>query len=434
MSGILASITSVFLKKYYADNQSFLHIYHFRQILFVTLNISILIVYPINAKESKVLSYLGNFVPSLSEIGILTNCVNVYDKVSNFVRATNSLVHCVQRARSDWDKVRYNIEQIYENIEYLKQIDPYDMDTWQSGLDNFSFSLKSRKSKAIRAFEMLEAHTLGASETYLKKIQSLDDYKSEVSIKRDAIKSIYSNPSYAFELSEASDVIRSYRRNTISQLRSMQSADLLILQTSSNQEERENAQSHMVELEKNIQELEETLTLDQQQEKTDSIIDQSSNLIAINLTEIKICNQRIYEMNRASGDLVAAFYRLLGHNVNSLISDIDISLPDIPIDPSNFNPNDPDKVAAPVTPIFPAMEAVIAKKNVSNHDILNLYNAASFLALKQECLKRDILAMKVNTFAFMVSMEAMRRNRSEVTAIAFAHHCRMIQIAMEDLH
>jgi len=386
-----------------------------------------------SARQSKLLNFIGNFVPSLTEVGILTNCVNVYDKVSNFVRTTNRLVHSVGNAKSDWERIRYNIEQIYEDVKYIKDINPYDMDTWQVGLSNFSFSLKSHSSQAIRTYEMLEAHTLGATENYINRITTIADYKKEFENKKASIKTLYSHPSYEFELSGAAASIRNFRNNTIGHLRSLQSADLLILETSTDPVQRAEAQSHFEQLDQEIKSLEETLSADMQMEKSDSIIELTSNLIAINLTEIKVCMQRIEEMTKASENNVSAYYRLLGQNVNSVKTNGTATLPELPIDPTNFDPTNPDKVAAPVTPTAPPERAEATKKSISNHDIVSLYNSASFLALKEDCLKRDLIAMKVNTMAFIVGMEAYRRNSVEASSIALAHSCRMMQIAMEDL-
>ena len=393
----------------------------------------IIAVNTVSAKESKLLSYLGNFVPSLTEVGILTNCVNVYDKVSNFVRTTNKLVHSVQCAKSDWDRIRNNIEQIYEDVKYLKEIDPYDMDTWQAGLTDFSFSLKHHTSRAIDAFEMLESHTLGASETYVKRIRSIADYKKTFESKKSAVTELYTHPSYESHLDDASENVRTYRSNTIGYLRSLQSADLLIMETTENPAQYEEVRAHFDKLDLKITALEENVISEIQLEKPDSVIDQTANLIAINLTEIKVCSERIEEMKKASENLVGAYYRLLGQNVNSLKKNELEALPHIPIDPSNFDPSNSDKVAAPVTPDVPPTVSDVSKKNISNHDIVSLQNVASFLALKQECLKRDMVAMKINTMAFIVAMEACRRNTTEVSAVAFAHSCRMVEIAMEEL-
>ncbi|MBN2436241.1 MAG: hypothetical protein JXK07_13330 [Spirochaetes bacterium] len=382
---------------------------------------------------SKLMNYIGNFIPSLTEVGILTNCVNVYDKVSNFVRSTNKLVHSVQQAKSDWDRVRNNIEQIYDDVKYLKEINPYNMDTWQSGLNNFSFSLKHHQTEAINAFEMLEAHTLGASVNYLDNITTIIDFKKEFEHKKNSIKSLYVHPSYEIELSGSAESILKYRKATIGHLRSLQSADLLIAQTSPDQSVREEAKAHFDQLDVEIKSLEATSLDKMQLEKPDSIIDQASNLIAINLTEIKVCNQRIEDMIKASENFVAAYYRLLGQNVNSLKTNSTITLPQIPIDPTNYDPNNPDKVAVPQAPTIAPMETEITKKNISNHDIISLHNGVSFLALKQESLKRDLIAMKVNTMAFIVAMESYRRNNIEVSSLAFAHSFRMIEIAIEDL-
>ena len=382
------------------------------------------------ARESKIMNYLGNFIPSLTEIATITNCANIYEKVSQFVRTTSKLVHSVSQAQSDWDRLRYNVTQIYEDIKYLKDIDPYNMDTWQSSLQNCSFSLKLNKSQAVDAFNMLEAHTLGASTTYIQKIQTISDYNNDIANKRKAINSMYNNPQYSSELAKASDAIRGYRLNTIAQLRSIQSADLLVIQNSKDPTAIAQAQTHFDQVDASIKDLETTTASSVQMEKPDSIIDQTSNLIAINLTEIKCSSDRIVEMEKSAASLAAAYYRLLGQNVNSQKSGGQIASLSIPIDPTPYDPSNPDKVSAPVQPTFPAAPNEEPKKNVCNQDILNLYNAASFLSLKQESLKRDILAMKVNTMAFIVTMEAMRRNKAELSSIALAHQSRMMDIGM----
>jgi len=390
-------------------------------------------VFSASCRESKIISYIGNFVPSLTEIGILTNCVNVYDKVSNFVRTTNKLVHSVSRARDDWQKLHSNINDIYEDISYLKEINPYDMETWEEGLTNFSFALKSNTYQAIRAFEMLDAHTIGAVTTYSTQINSIIDYKREYEGKKESIKAMYSHPQYESELIKTSETIKNYRSSTIAQLRALQSADQLIIETSNDKGEREDAQEHFTSLEKKITSLEENIASELQMEKPDSIIDQTANLIAINLTEVKVCNERLAEMQAAAQNLVSAYYRLTGKNLNIQSAHVNALLPDITISPENFDPNDPDKVAAPMTPSMPAKEERVERKDVSNHDIISLYNGASFLGLRQECLKRDITAMKINTMAFIVTMEAYRRNKIETSSIALAHSFRMVEIAMEEL-
>lgn len=401
---------------------------------FLLLTLIFILQGSIQARESKIMKYLGNFIPSLSEIGILTNCVNVYDKVSQFVRVTNKMVRSVKQAKSDWERVKYNIEEIYEDIRYLKNIDPYDMDTWQAGLSNFSFSLRSHSNGAVSAFEMFEAHTLDAGMNYAKNVSSITDYTKEIESKKSIITSIYTHPSYSFQIAQSAEVIKAYRRNTLSQLRALQSADILIMENSIDPQERQTAQDHLDAVTKTIENIESSISKAVQMEKPDSIIEQTSNLIAINLTEIKICNERIQEMINSSSNLVAGYYRLLGQNLNSQISGNSSSLPDIPINPLQFDASDPDKVSIPKKPeVGIENQNETSRKEISNHDILNLNNAASLLSLKQECLKRDILAMKANTMAFIVTMEANRRNISQLGALSLAHHFRMIELAMEDL-
>jgi hypothetical protein len=385
------------------------------------------------ARESKIMSYIGNFVPSFTEIGMVTNVVNVYEKVSQFVRTTNRLVHSVERAKSDWERMTANVCEIYEDIRYLKKIDPYDMDSWQNGIDSYRFSLYYGKENAIDAFECLNDHTLGASERYVKSLRTIEDYDYTLERKRKQAQAIYLNSRYQSELAAAGEAIRRYRKNTIQQLRSLQAADAIIIQTSRDMTEVAAARERFDRLEQEIQSLEQSASQSVQRQKQDSIIDEAGNIIAVNLTEIKAAMERIEEMEKVSANLVTAFYRLTGGSMNSQSSVNEPRLPDIPLNTENFNASDPDKVPAPGKPSIPTEQENNGKKKISNHDILSLGNAAQLLGLKQDALKRDVLAMKVNTMAFIVSMEALKRRKTEQQTTYIAHQARMVDIVMEDL-
>lgn len=386
----------------------------------------------IDARESKLLGYIGNFIPTLTEVGFVVNCVNVYEKVSQFVRVTNRLISSVRNAKSDWERTTGNIKKLYEDIQYLKEINPYNMDTWQAGIDNFNFSMNYHKYMAVEAFNCLEQNTIFASADYIKSIATIDDYVAARNAKRKAVDAMFRHPYYEAELDNASTMMAAYKKKTIEQLRALQSADMLIIQNSaSTQQEKDDANAHYILVGQQISELEASAGNGRQLGKTDSIINEAGNLIAINLTEIKCCQDRLQEMETSSGDLAAAFYRLKGKTLNNQETGNGTQLPDVPIDPTDFDVTNPDKVGAPVKPTVTPQDGVAdSRRETSNHDILNLQNAAAYLNLKQEALKRDILAMKVNTMAYIVSMEATQRNRIQQQVILLGHQNRMMSIEM----
>jgi hypothetical protein len=386
----------------------------------------------IEARESKILGYIGNFIPTLTEVGFVVNCVNVYEKVSQFVRVTNRLISCVRNAKSDWERTTSNIKKLYEDIQYLKGINPYDMDTWQAGVDNFNFSMNYHKYMAVEAFNCLEQNTIFASAEYIKSIATIDDYVKARNAKRKAVDAMFKHPNYEAEIDNAVTMMAEYKKKTIEQLRALQSADMLIIQNSaSTKEEKDNATAHYTLVGQQISELETSASSSRQLGKTDSIINESGNLIAINLTEIQCCQDRLQEMEKSSGDLVAAFYRITGKQLNSQETGNGTQLPDIPIDPTDFDVTNPDEVGAPLKPmVTPDAGAADSRRETSNHDIINLQNAAAYLNLKQEALKRDIIAMKVNTMAYIVSMEATQRNRIQQQVILLGQQNRMVSIEM----
>lgn len=397
----------------------------------------IIIAVSANARESKILSYIGNFMPNLTEAGFALNCVNVYEKVSQFVRVTNRLVSSVRRAKSDWERTSENVTRLYEDIKYLKNIDPYDMDSWQAGIDDFNFMVRYDKMNAVAAFDMLERHTLGASTTYVRQVLTLDDYIEAKNEKRRAVAQIFHQPTYQSDLLDAQAAIRSYRTQTIEQLRALQSADVMIMQVAQvkrMQDLYDKTKAHYDALSIEIASLEASASSSSMMMKTDSIIEESSNIIAINLTEALCAKERIEEMEKSASDLAAAFRRLMGEAINNQETGNINSLPDVPVDVTNFSATDPDKVPQPVKPKTGAQKgAADSKREVSNHDIINLQNAAAFLSLKQESLKRDVLAMKVNTMAYIVSLEANKRNDVQKQVVLQGHQNRMIELVLEDM-
>jgi hypothetical protein len=119
--------------------------------------------------------------------------------------------------------------------------------------------------------------------------------------------------------------------------------------------------------------------------------------------------------------------------LNNQESGTALNLPDVPIDPNDYDSKNPDKVAAPTKPKDePQTSTADSRREISNHDILNLQNAAAYLSLKQESLKRDIVAMKVNTMAYVVSLEATKRNDVQKQVVLLGHQSKMMSILLAE--
>src|SRR5271169_4564326 len=80
--------------------------------------------------ESKILNYLGKFMPNFTEIAFVTNIVNVYLQVSAFVRETNNLLKSVKQTQQEWNQLTAQMNSLYGTIKSLRNVNLYDMDSW----------------------------------------------------------------------------------------------------------------------------------------------------------------------------------------------------------------------------------------------------------------------------------------------------------------
>ena len=62
--------------------------------------------------NSKILGAIGDFLPNFTEIGFITNIINVYFQVSQFVRATNEIVGTMKAVKCDIEVARKEMLQI----------------------------------------------------------------------------------------------------------------------------------------------------------------------------------------------------------------------------------------------------------------------------------------------------------------------------------
>jgi hypothetical protein len=149
--------------------------------------------------------------------------------------------------------------------------------------------------------------------------------------------------------------------------------------------------------------------------KIDTIIDESRQLMGINLSEIALTEARIEKMDGAAAELINAYENIIQGNVSThrLTDTVDI-LKGIPAD-SAYGSH-PNQVPAPEAP-KDVESALTNKKETNQQDAIALQNTVSYTLYKQECLYRDITAMKVNVMAFILAIETLEQYKTDVQAI-----------------
>jgi hypothetical protein len=181
-------------------------------------------------------------------------------------------------------------------------------------------------------------------------------------------------------------------------------------------------------LQDNVQRIDSTYQSDIHMTKLDTILSESSDMIAANLTEIQLATQKINDMEDNALSLVDSYDKLKGGNISTNAKST-ITKANVDIDLNKYDATDPDKVPVPPEPEKSTPKS-IQKKEVSNEDVQNMQNGISLLILKQESLMRDIEVMKANTMAFILSLEAYKQNNLEQDAFVMAHAGKKIELGM----
>lgn len=378
--------------------------------------------------ESKILKSIGKFMPNFTEIAFVTDIVNVYLQVSGFVRTTNQLLKNVKSTQQQWNVMASQLDEMYGSIKNLRDIDLYNMDTWSQALDRAEVIMRYDVADILQSFNMLEYYSLGAGERYLQSIQSLDDYASAMQSRKKTVNKLFLTNDYENALRTFQNTISTYKTTTREVLEQMLTNETVIYNNTNDEVKKAESKKHIESLEEQIRDLDESFSI-QYSTKLDTIMDESSSMVAANLTEIQLAAQKIKEMQDNAMSLVDSYEKLKNGNISTNKKQ-NILLQDPSLDLSKYDSKDPDKVPAPATP-EDVTPREVKKKTVGNEDIKNMQNAVDYLMYKQEALMRDIEILKCNTMAFILSMEAYRQNAIEQDVFAMAHGGKVMQRRIE---
>ncbi len=381
--------------------------------------------------ESKILNKISKYMPDFTEVGLLANVMNIYVQVSGFVRSTNKMVHNIKQAKREWETLTVLVEDLYHDLGDLKDINPYNMDTWAYTLDRANDMLNvSLGSDILYHWGYSEWYLEQGALGYLGELSDLKDYDVRAKRNRDVVVHYYQANQYGKEKQEFQALLKTFSNSTIDIYRKRISELQEKVRKAKTESERA---FHEAYLNKNIETLKELESSSAaaflSDSKEDSLISFSTDLITANLTEIQNTNSILKNMASSASELVAAFHKIKSGNINTLPKAKVPIRKTFMMDVSEYDANDPDKVKAPEAPKEIKAQKT-RKKDVSEQDILALQNAADYLSLRQEALIRDINSMRAMTMAFMVAFEGFKQQKQEMDYFRFTHSAMAMKKAL----
>lgn len=114
--------------------------------LFTTTLISFVLVFgqEITPKPgSKLAKGLSDYLPNFAEMNLVITISNTYMQASGFVRAINGAVSSMNNAVDALKFSKQTAEQLWGDVQKLKDLNIYDMDSWANTIDHVQYNIIS---------------------------------------------------------------------------------------------------------------------------------------------------------------------------------------------------------------------------------------------------------------------------------------------------
>ncbi len=384
------------------------------------------------AADSKILSKAGKYLPNLTEVGYITNIVNLWYQLGQFVRSTNRIVQNIENAKQQWEYTGELLDKLYTDVTALKNIDIYDMDSWSQTLDAANNLVLYNVRDLRNSFNMTEFYTVDATENYIKDLSDAASYDIRNKANRQTVNKYFLSDEYQSNLQIFRLTQSGYHRNTLQILRARLQEEKAANALLTDPAQIVMSNNRIKGLNSSITQLEGIILDAPGVNKLDSVLEISSQMISSNLTEIQYSIQRIKALEKAAALLRESFARIKTGEIDVQAKNDLKNVTSVAFDVSKFSAKDADNVPVPAAP-----ENITAKntrkKEVSDQDIAALQNEIEFIILVQESLYRDINIMKANTMSFIVALESFKQDKKEQNAFFAAHNSKMMQLALKDL-
>jgi hypothetical protein len=375
------------------------------------------------------------------EFGWMVDIVNVYGQVAQLVRTTSATLKEFRQARDDIQRTGALIGELYKNIENLADINPYDMNTWSRALDKLSINMTWDIYDILSSYDDFERHSLGNSIRFIGNVDKALDYDVRLKQNMDVAGKYYVNPMYQNYQNSFNQTLLQYKSNTVSMLQALRQnevQELLLWQDMTGTgESKERIQNKIAQLkasiagiDKNIQEVQSGDVSSLCYTKADSILQLSTNLIAMNMTEVQLNSERVKGYEQIVSQMQDDFENFRTGNLNTIKNDSPIQIDKIDFTNPKIGEK-ADQAPAPSAPSGIESPSTINKKDPSNKDILHFRNQIEFVLLKQEAALRDIELLKANTIAFIAAFEALQQHDYFDDVVIESHNGRLLQKEMQ---
>jgi hypothetical protein len=412
--------------------------------------------------ESNAMSKVKKFLPTVTESATLANAVNVYIKISDWIRATNKVISGMRNSIQDVRNAKHAVEEIIQTAKEMKSFSIYDMDTWAMVVFNSKVIVGPLTDRTLRGMGNFEVHSVGGIKGYisdLSKISEFDirDIKNE---KRRLIVREFSpesDESYLDELLDelyddendySEERVQKKKRENLqkqkSKLEFNKEQVQIDLSHSYYPEEIQMNKDSLAAIERRIKQIEKKLLIHQNMEdgifsyasRADTIIHDAKELMSVNLVETEVIYSMIYELDEQAAALMENIDRLVKNKISSMpkAKTENYNSESITLTETDFNRaqkvnsggdskqiygDHPDQ--APYPKLDPTAKSnkdysfgAMDKAEINTQDIIQLRCQINLVLLKQEKLLRDIEAMKANTFAYIMIIDGFNRNENLV--------------------
>jgi len=408
--------------------------------------------------KSNAMEKIKSFLPTVTESAGLANAVNVYLKMSDWVRAVSAVIRSMKGAVQDIRNAKSAVEDIIQTAQSMKNFRFNNMDTWATTVANARLIVGPQTSAVLRQFGCFEAHSVGGVKDFIGDIEKIQgfDITDPKNSKRRLISQKFSpddNASYLQSvidtMQNASDRIKRFQAVRAELVMDSQEVAQKLSDSRLSNEHRTWSDS-LLHIERRIRRIDKKIVIQENiregrdfTTKMDTIISDCKELMAANMKRTDEIYVAVLKFEDGAADMIAAVDRVQGNKIGgmpkspvSFLADNDTAKSrSSDIAKNVYDNTDPDKVPKPKESKkfgddnFGAMD----KKDVSTQDIVQLRGQINLYLLKQERILRDIDAMKANTLAYMMIVDGSNRSSNLAAYDALKVYARYYKETLEEM-
>jgi hypothetical protein len=376
----------------------------------------------IDAKpKSLILEKLSQLKPSWMEFGWMADIVNIYVQSAKIVRAGTRLVENLDHTRKKVQESVEAVNEVWNDLKRLKEIEWYDMDTWEQGLWDIHMQATAGIGHIVNTMESVEDYFIYATSDYAECTDDEIPYETRYQTKKDNAASLLSTRPYQDLQQNARTQVQQYRQSLIGKI------DRHIAQKRANihaiaQQVVADADD-MVQQDIQLHETQQDLArLEHQRElvrngdapamtRTQDMIAHGVEMVSQNMADMELLQEKACMLDRTARTMQTYLEKMMRGDVakHEREADTDRDVIGVSYDDNDYiGRDDPDKAPVPQD-ITDYTSSGTKSKNkeqsvVTVKDIRHVQNQIQYLRLRQEALLRDIEMKKATTLPYMVGM------------------------------